>query len=383
MVTKKYLIISDFSIRSNNRGTAALGYGAIAFLLENGYIDDSFEIVKFRFYRNPFRHNHKNSVEELEINGKMWKMHTIYTWAGEKLLHKHHLLFFNTTFKRMINGVKMVAALNGGDGLTDIYGDTLLNSRLPEINLAMECNIPFVIMPQTIGPFLEERNKDRIIGILKKSAKIYVRDDNFVEELRRNGLSYTKTKDLSYYMQPMPFSINIQRPCIGVNLSGLAYSNKFGNLAGQFESYPLLMKAIVKNFQERGCYVYIIPHSYNVNSPETFNDDMESSKEFYNSLEYKNNVYLVDKDLISPQLKYLISQMDFFVGTRMHANFAAIFTNTPVFGLAYSYKFKSAFENNGIFNRTIDINNVSSCDVNKVVETIENAFVEDVLKKKS
>lgn len=93
MVTKKYLIISDFSIRSNNRGTAALGYGAIAFLLENGYIDDSFEIVKFCFYRNPFRHNHKNSVEELEINGKMWKMHTIYTWAGEKLLHKHHLLF--------------------------------------------------------------------------------------------------------------------------------------------------------------------------------------------------------------------------------------------------------------------------------------------------
>lgn len=150
----------------------------------------------------------------------------------------------------MINGVKMVAALNGGDGLTDIYGDALLNSRLTEINLAMECNIPFVIMPQTIGPFLEERNKDRIIGILKKSAKIYVRDDNFVEELRRNGLSYTKTKDLSYYMQPTPFSIDIQRPCIGVNLSGLAYSNKFGNLAGQFRSYPLLMKAIVKNFKK-------------------------------------------------------------------------------------------------------------------------------------
>lgn len=383
MVTKKYLIISDFSIRSNNRGTAALGYGAIAFLLENGYIDDSFEIVKFCFYRNPFRHNHKNSVEELEINGKMWKMHTIYTWAGEKLLHKHHLLFFNTTFKRMINGVKMVAALNGGDGLTDIYGDALLNSRLTEINLAMECNIPFVIMPQTIGPFLEERNKDRIIGILKKSAKIYVRDDNFVEELRRNGLSYTKTKDLSYYMQPTPFSIDIQRPCIGVNLSGLAYSNKFGNLAGQFESYPLLMKAIVKNFQERGCYVYIIPHSYNVNRPETFNDDMESSKEFYNSLENKNNVYLVDKDLISPQLKYLISQMDFFIGTRMHANFAAIFTGTPVFGLAYSYKFKGAFENNGIYNRTIDINNLKESQIDYALGTILKAYEEDSLKIKN
>ena len=40
MSNKRYVIISDFNIHSNNRGTAALGYGAITFLLKNGYIED-------------------------------------------------------------------------------------------------------------------------------------------------------------------------------------------------------------------------------------------------------------------------------------------------------------------------------------------------------
>lgn len=380
-IQNKYVIISDFNIRSNNRGTAALGYGAIAFLLKNGYIDESFEIVKFSFYRNPFRHNLKNSVEELDINGKIWKLHTIYAWAGEKFLLKHHLHLLNTIFKSTIKHVKIVAALNGGDGLTDIYGDALLNYRLPEMCLAMEFKIPFIIMPQTIGPFLDERNKNKIIEIFKKAKKIYVRDDNFVEVLENNGIPYKKTKDLSFYMQPTPFPIDIQRPCVGINVSGLAYSNKFGNLAGQFGIYPKLMVEIVRMFQRKGCYVYIIPHSYNVDNPEINNDDMQASYEFYDRLEDRNNVIFVKDNLISPQLKYIISQMDFFVGTRMHANFAAIFTGTPVFGLAYSYKFKGAFENNGIYNRTYDINNLQSEQVAEVLSAIENAYHEDFQKK--
>lgn len=381
MNNKKYVIISDFNIHSNNRGTAALGYGAIAFLLKNGYIDESYEIVKYSFYRNPFRKHSNDSIEKLDINGKTWKLHTINVWAVEKILLKLKLHFFNTPFRKTVKNVKVVAALNGGDGLTDIYGDVLLNSRLPEMKLAMEFNIPFIVMPQTIGPFLEEMNKAGILNILKKAEKIYVRDDNFVEELKNNGLSYEKTKDLSCYMEPIPFPIEIKKPCVGINVSGLAYSNKFGNLVGQFDAYPKLIAELVKLFRLKGCSVYIIPHSYNVSKPEIFNDDMEASKLFYNSLEDKKGVYFIDKDLISPQIKYAISQMDFFIGTRMHANFAAIFTGTPVFGLAYSYKFKSAFENNGIYNRTADINNIKEEEISIILDNINNAYQEDVLNK--
>ena len=378
---RKFLMLSDFNIRSNNRGTAALGYGAIAFLLEKGYIDENYELIRFRYYRNPLRNHPICETTELDINGRKWKYNTVITWKFERWLYKHKLLFINTLFKRSIKNLKLIAALNGGDGLTDIYGKGLLNSRLPEMNLAMELNIPFVVMPQTIGPFLEESQKHRILNILRRAKKIYVRDKNFIEELDKNNLAYELDNDLSYYMQPEPFAIDIQRPCVGINVSGLAYSNKFGNLVGQFDAYPKLMTDLVKMFQSKGCHIYIIPHSYNVNKPENNNDDMEASKEFYQSLENKSKVHFVDKDLISPQVKYLISQMDFFIGTRMHANYAAIFTNTPVFGLAYSYKFKGAFERNGIYNRIYEITNMPDLDVEKVVSEIEKAYAEDIKYK--
>lgn len=382
-VRNKYVIISDFKINSNNRGTAALGYGALAFLLDKGYIDDDFEIVKYRFHRYPWGKIPKETVSELDINGRKWKLHEISVWALERYMFRFRLHFLNTPFGRTIRNVKVVAAINGGDGLTDLYGDRLLDSRLPEMKLAVECGIPFVVMPQTIGPFLNPGNKDRILSILSKALKIYVRDTNFTKELEACGLEYELVNDLSYYMKPVPFDIEIKHPCVGVNLSGLAYSNRFGNLAGEFDSYPELMKRIVKLFRDKGCHVYLIPHAYNVKTPETDNDDMVSSKEFFDSLDDRTDITFVDKNLISPQIKYLISKMDFFIGTRMHANFAAIFTDTPVFGLAYSYKFKGAFENNGIYNRVAQINNLTESGIEEVLSEIENAYNEDVKSKGS
>ncbi|MBR5159362.1 MAG: polysaccharide pyruvyl transferase family protein [Bacteroidaceae bacterium] len=381
--TTKYVILSDFNVRSNNRGTAALGYGALAFLQSKGYIDDGFEIVKIRFHRYPWSKIPKEKVSELDINGKKWKLHELSVWALERYLYRFRLHFLNTLYRRTISNVRIVAAINGGDGLTDLYGNKLLDSRLPEMKLAIESRIPFIVMPQTIGPFLDPANKERILSILGKAQKIYVRDTNFVKELEDKGLQYEVDNDLSYYMQPEPVDVEIKHPCVGVNVSGLAYSNRFGNLAGEFDCYPALMEGIVRMFQSKGCNVYIIPHSYNTQSKEVNNDDMEASKLFYDGLAQKENVFFIDRNLVSPQIKYLISQMDFFIGTRMHANFAAIFTGTPVFGLAYSYKFKGAFERNGIYNRVALINNLKESDISGVLSQIESAYNDDVKSKQT
>ena len=58
--------------------------------------------------------------------------------------------------------------------------------------------------------------------------------------------------------------------------------------------------------------------------------------------------------------------------------FAAIFTNVPLFGLAYSYKFKGAFENNGIYNRVANIRNMTPENVDLIVKAVESAYYEDV-----
>ena len=142
-------------------------------------------------------------------------------------------------------------------------------------------------------------------------------------------------------------------------------------LKGQFYNYPSLINQLIETFQQMGKSIYLIPHSYNFNEPEINNDDLIACVETYKSLKNKDRVYVVNKDLRSPQIKYIISKMSFFIGTRMHANFAAIYTNVPVFGLAYSFKYAGAFEANGLSaKQTYMINNISEDDIPKVIDEI-------------
>ena len=95
-----------------------------------------------------------------------------------------------------------------------------------------------------------------------------------------------------------------------------------------------------------------------------------------NNLDNKNNVYLIDNDLTAPQIKYSISKMSFFIGSRMHANFAAIYSNVPLFGLAYSYKFAGAFTSNGLDGekQTVMINNIQEKDIDDIIKKIESFY---------
>ncbi len=382
---KKYILISDFSLNSRNRGTAALGYGSLAFLREKEFLNSDQEIAFFTIRRNPFRCLFSKTKRETVIVQEKPVVFTRFAVSRfeYKLWEKFGVSVAFTRWGKFVRNVALVAAINGGDGFSDIYGEKMWKSRLDEINFAIRNKSPLILLPQTIGPFKDEKILAEAKQIMEYANAVYVRDKEYAEELDKMGIGYELTNDLSAYMKPEPWDIDIKPDSIGINVSGLAYSNNFRDLAGQFIAYPELMSRLVQHFQKKGKTVYLIPHAYGYNNPEWDNDDMISSREFYNSLEDKTNVVLIDKDLISPQVKYVISKMSFFIGTRMHANFAAIFTKVPVFGLAYSFKFQGAFENNGIYNRTAKINNITSADIPGIIEQIDKAYGEDVLTKET
>lgn len=378
---KKYVLISDFSLTSRNRGTAALGYGSLEFLRDKGYLKEGQIVVdSVQFGRNPF---HKSTLTKRIVQGKEITFYKMFTNVIEyHIWMKTGISLPFTAWGRFVRNISLVAALNGGDGFSDIYGEKLYRSRLQFMNIAMRAKVPLIIMPQTIGPFVNQKIKDEAKAIMQYASEVYVRDKEYTSELEKMGINYQLTNDLSAFMKPETWDIEIKPDSIGINISGLAYSNKFLDLAGQFAAYPELITRLVKHFQQKGKTVYLIPHAYGYNNPEANNDDFVSTREFYESLDNKTNVVFVDKDLISPRVKYVISRMSFFIGTRMHANFAAIFTKVPLFGLAYSFKFQGAFENNGIYNRTAMINNITSEDIDGIIAQIDKAYIEDVLNKK-
>ena len=374
---KKYIIIKSFNLHQSNRGNTALNIGAVSFLKGKGLMNDNHEIVSFVFYKNPFKKEYWKTVHENnEIDGKPCKSHIIPVfYLQQRLCVKWGIVLPFTKFGRMIRDVAYEAADYGGDGFSDIYGDRTLQLRYTQTKVIKRLGIPLLILPQTIGPFQSKYNFEYAKELLEYADSVYVRDEKFVEELNKLNIPYTKTKDLSAFMKPLPWKIDIKPNAIGVNVSGLAYSNKFRNLAGEFDAYPSLINEIIAHFRSAGHPIYLIPHSYNYLTPDENNDDMVACKAVYEKLEDRSNIFLVDKDLISPQVKYLISKMSFFIGTRMHANFAAIYTNTPVFGLAYSYKFEGAFVNNGLgADQTYMINNLQESEISDVINRIDKIY---------
>ena len=374
---KRYVIISGFNIRDNNRGTAALSYGSVSFLCQHGWLNEEHTLLNIRPIKNPFKKKNKNRTETIAVDDKRWMHETFCVSYWEYYLFVRYS--FRLPFSRFIKKLKKidcVAAINGGDGFSDIYNTKTFIGRLREINIAIANGIPLILLPQTLGPFKQRGNMEVATRILQYAKKVYVRDDKFIGELKRMGVEYEKTNDLSYYMKPEPWDIQLISNSIGINVSGLTYSNKFHSLEGLFENYPALISELIERFTNMGQTVYLIPHSYNYHNPESNNDDLQACRAVYASLEQKERVVLIDKDMTSPQVKYLISQMSFFVGTRMHACFAAIYTNIPVFGLAYSYKFKGGFESCGLDGEalTADINNISQNEIRSIVEKILETY---------
>lgn len=374
---KKYVFISGFDVNDNNRGTAALSYGSLFFCVQKGYLKPGQELVNFLYVKKFWKY--KDYSETYIVNGETYKRHVLHITELElNLYKKFDILLPCTKFSKIIKNTELVACINGGDGFSDIYSTSTFYYRLVDTEIAMREGISVIQLPQTIGPFKETLNYEKAKRILQYSKNVYVRDDKFIYELDKMGVKYELCKDLSAFMLPEPWDIEIKQNSIGINVSGLCYSNKFRSLSGQFGQYPELIYRIIRHFQQKGMTVYLIPHSYRYGNPEENNDDMVACKKAYDRLADKTNIIYVDKDLISPQVKYVISKMSFFIGTRMHANFAAIYTNVPVFGLAYSYKFSGAFDANGLNGdkQTAMINNLKESEINVVVKKIDSFYNE-------
>ncbi len=377
---KKNVIISGLILDDNNLGTAALGYGSLYFLNKNNQLSD-YKIIKINFYRNFLKYrNKKVDIQTINIGEDRFNIETVnifflYYWFI--YLFKKRMSFGR--LNKIFSNTEYVAAINGGDGFSDIYGTRTFKSRLMDTNLAMVCKIPLIQLPQTFGPFKKSSNYRIAKKILKYSKNIYARDLSFKSEFDKMNVNYELSKDLSFYMQPEKRDdIEVLPNSVGLNVSGLAYSNKFRALSSKFDNYPLFIEKIICMFQEKNIPIYLVSHSYNYSYPETNNDDLEANRAVFNSLENKLGVYLIDKKLTSPQTKYLISQFDFFMGTRMHACFAAIYTKTPVFGLAYSYKFKGAFSQSGLDDYIADIHDLKKENIpfllSKIAESYEQRY---------
>jgi colanic acid/amylovoran biosynthesis protein len=248
---------------------------------------------------------------------------------------------------RLYQDAEFIIDLSEGDSFSETYGLRRLFKhffyKLPAIILGKS----LIIFPQTIGPF------DTILGkmlaryALNHSQVIFTREAYstiIARGLVREQQKVIESSDMAFLMEPETVKLSFptrKSSFIGVNVSGLLYfgSNQQKS-TWSTDTYRNFVRSLVTALvEEIGEDVVLIPH---VRNPSIQTDDWIACQQLRQSCEasVKNRVYIVDTPLIAPQLKYIIGQSEYFIGSRMHSCIAALSAGVPITAVSYSHKFE-------------------------------------------
>lgn len=180
---------------------------------------------------------------------------------------------------------------------------------------------------------------ENLVSHLKQYKTIFPRERITEEALKGVGLTNVfYTPDPAFLMKSATIveydSYFINSSVIGINFSALI-SHMSGNRIAE-EAIKKLIKYIL---EETMYSIALIPH-VNCESNQNINErDYEYLKKITEVMNYdQKRIFLIDKKYNAPQIKYVISQCKFFVGSRTHATIAAYSQGIPTLVIGYSVK---------------------------------------------
>jgi polysaccharide pyruvyl transferase WcaK-like protein len=298
---------------------------------------------------------------------------------------------------KQIMAADFIAALSGGDSFSDIYGiRNLIYVSLPQI-LALTIKKPLVLLPQTVGPFRGAMARKIAGYILSHAALVYTRDRSSMDDIRAcvgPNAKWDRFRfcyDVGFALQPIEMkdrSIEIKKeatsaPLVGFNVSGLLYNDGYrrNKTFGLKVDYPKLVDDIIEHFiDEKGASVLLVPHVFG--EAEKGGADTPVCRKIYEKYHprYGMRISLAAGCYNQSEIKSVIGQCDFFVGSRMHACIAAVSQSVPAVSIAYSRKFIGVMDTVGMGDCVADLSAISD---RQILEIIDQAFdTRSVIKRR-
>jgi colanic acid/amylovoran biosynthesis protein len=266
-----------------------------------------------------------------------------------------------------MRGAAAILDISGGDSFTDLYGPKRFRSIAAPKRMAIRLHRPLVLLPQTYGPFREARARARATSILRSSAAVWSRDAASADVVRELlGVDHDPTRhrtgvDVAFALPPdePPASLRARidqwqaRPLVGLNVSGLLYNDS--EAAGQYGlrvDYRAAVHEIAARLLRQGAHVVLVPHVF---SPGGRGEsDVSASLGVRDAVAGLGPIDIIEEPMTAGGAKWLISQLDWFCGTRMHATIAALSSQVPVAAVAYSAKTSGVFATCGQAGWVID-----------------------------
>ena len=334
--------------------------------------------VPIRFCKNVFLGNHFLILFGYALVFK------VFRWKWFKQIYSLR----NCYLKEIIE-TDIVADITGGDSFSDIYGMHRFTLGFLCKWLVLLYGKPLIMLPQTYGPFKRRLTKVMARFILKRSGKIYSRDQrgvDYVQDLLKNHDADTKARfcpDVAFVLdshKPKNIDVGLLEKVrtkdtfvVGLNISGLLFNGGYtrDNMFGLKVDYPDLIYSVIDLLmRDRKSVVLLIPHVFApIGDVES---DTDACLQVYNTLhkKFKDKLFHTQRQYDQNESKYIIGMCNFFIGSRMHSCIAALSQCIPAIGIAYSKKFEGIFEGIGLAECVVDMRNLDERESLKKLESL-------------
>ena len=325
------------SAQSDNFGVGALTVADISILRQaarNAGVDVRFTLIDWKDPRTPYVGGDDITIERI---------------SAKDLLKPNR-------FWRIIRKADLVVDIGGGDSFADIYGRKRLILMFLMRYQAHLARRPFVVAPQTMGPFTKPVSKFLARMSLNRSRLVCTRDQlstNHLREIKYRG-PIVEACDVALRLpfDPAPVRATGAPLRVGLNVSGLLMNGGYtgNNMFGLTLDYPALVRRIITEFKAHPTApeIVLVPHVISEVQPveDDYRVSVDLAREF-------DGVTVAPSFNSPSEAKSYISGLDFFMGARMHSCIAAFSSGVPVVPMAYSRKFAGLFGTLG-YDWTVD-----------------------------
>lgn len=245
--------------------------------------------------------------------------------------------------------------------LESLFGFSELECICLEFSLAKIFKKPYVLYNQSIGPFFEKNDEEIVAKHLTGASAVICREELSMNRMTHIGLNNLFLRsDIAFNLSPKETSLLSKYSFEKDNRNiGITVKKCLGT-SEQVEYEKILSEFIVTCVKEdSSTRFYFIPQVINKIYGD---DDLEVARKVYGNLPIgvRSNVQIIADDMHPGEIKYIISQMKYFVGTRMHSNIFALASGVRTLALSYDLKTDGIMQMAGLSDYVISVAAVTS-----------------------
>ena len=321
----KKIAIFGIALNSTNYGVSALGISQIRLLETISYEN----LLEFEYH--VFSGEKESDIEEIKqyIPYQKIVFHDIV--RIKKGIRGYKEIY------TIVKGCDIAIDLTYGDSFSDIYGlKNYVLYSIPKLIVILS-HKGLVLGPQTYGPYNSLFAKVSANWLIKKSYIVYSRDKLSIEAISKECTSnIIVSSDLAMQLPyPKKDERNSSDTIIGLNVSNLLWAE--GSKLHLSIDYRSFTRELIERLISKGYKVVLIAHTFD-----------ESDNEYRICQELQNEYpqcILAPKFRNPIEAKGYISNLNFFIGARMHATIGAFSSGVPIAPIGYSRKFRGLYEN--------------------------------------